>query len=94
LITGTYDDFDLRFNGVWATVSWNSNPGIHSVIAGVPAIVGTDSLAYDVAEHDLSNIENPAMPNRTQWLNDYAWTEFTVEEIAQGLPLDMLTKLF
>jgi hypothetical protein len=94
LISGTYDDFDLNFKQVWATVSWSSNPGIHSIIAGVPAIVGPDSLAYPVAEHDLANIENPRQPDRTQWLNDYAWTEFTIEEIAQGIPLDPLTKLF
>jgi hypothetical protein len=93
-LKNTYDDFDLNFDNVWTTVSWSSNPGIHSVIEGVPAIVGADSLAYDVAEHNLANIENPHQPDRTQWLNDYAWTEFTVEEIAQGIPLDLLTKLF
>lgn len=92
-IKNTYDDFDLKFNNTWATVSWSSNPGIHSIIEGVPAIVGADSLAYDVAEHNLANIENPCCPDRTQWLNDYAWTEFTVEEIAQGIPIDLLTNL-
>jgi hypothetical protein len=93
LIKNTYDDFDLTFDRVWATVSWSSNPGIHSIIEGVPAIVGPDSLAYTVAEHDLTNIENPRQLDRTQWLNDYAWTEFTVEEIANGIPLDLLTPL-
>ena len=93
LIKNTYDDFDLKFNNTWATVSWSSNPGIHSIIEGVPAVVNADSLAYGVAEHDLANIENPRQPDRTQWLNDYAWTEFTVEEIANGIPLDLLTPL-
>ena len=31
-IPGTYDDFDMRFSNIWATVSWSSNPGIHSII--------------------------------------------------------------
>jgi len=93
-IKNTYDDFDLGFDNIWATVSWSSNPGIHSIIEGVPAFVGPDSLAYKVAEHDLANIKNPRMPDRIQWLNDYAWSEFTIKEIAQGLPLDLLTKLF
>jgi hypothetical protein len=31
------------------------------------------------------------MPDRTQWLNDYAHTEYTLEEISQGLPLNLLT---
>ncbi len=89
-ITGTYDDFDLKFKGVHAVVSWSSNPGIRSVINGVPAVVGPLSLAYDVAEHDLSNIENLCMPDRQSWLNEYAHTEWTVEEIRQGIPLSRL----
>jgi hypothetical protein len=91
-IDGTYDSFDIDFKNVWATISWSSNPGIHSIMHGVPAIVGPNSIAYPVSEHSLSNIENPIMPDRQQWLNDYAWTEFTIEEIAQGIPLKRLTE--
>ena len=92
-INGTYDDFDMSFSNIYATVSYSSNPGIHSVLEGVPAFVGPASLAYDAANDIdfLHNIENPMTPDRTQWLNDYAWTEFTVEEISQGLPLKRLT---
>jgi hypothetical protein len=92
-INGTYDDFDMSFSNIYATVSYSSNPGIHSVLEGVPAFVGPASLAYDAANDIdfLHNIENPITPDRTQWLNDYAWTEFTVEEISQGLPLKRLT---
>ena len=96
-IPGTYDDFDMRFNNIYATVSYSSNPGIHSVLEGVPAFVGPASLAYDAANDIdfLHKINNPYMPDRQQWLNDYAWTEFTVEEISQGIPLKRLTnKLF
>ena len=90
-IKGSYDDFDMQFNNIWATVSWSSNPAIHSVINGVPAFTGPSSLAYDVAEQNLRNIENPLYGDRTQWLNDYAHTEYTVEEISQGIPLKHLT---
>lgn len=96
-VTNTYDDFDMGFDDVWATISYSSNPGIHSIIEGVPAFVSTHSLAYPVGNDIdfLHNIEQPVMPDRTQWLNDYAWTEYTVEEIASGLPLKRLTdKLF
>ena len=92
-INGTYDSYDLNFNDYWATINWSSSPAIHSIINGIPAIVGPSSMAYDVAEHDIKNIENPHMPERQQWLNDYAWTEFTLEEIADGLPLSRLTNL-
>ena len=90
-IKGSYDDFDMQFNNIWATVSWSSNPAIHSVINGVPAFTGPSSLAFDVAEQNLRNIENPLYGDRTQWLNDYAHTEYTIGEISQGIPLKHLT---
>jgi len=94
-IDGTYDDFDMQFNNIYCTISWTSNPGIHSIIEGVPAYTSTSSLAWDVSIKSLTNINNPPTPDRQQWLNDYAWTEFTVEEISQGIPLKRLTsKLF
>jgi hypothetical protein len=93
-IAGTYDCYNLNFNNIWATVSWSSNPGPQSIIQGVPVFSGPNSLAHDVANTNFENIENPIILDRTQWLNDYAWSEFTVEEIAQGLPIDLLTNLF
>tara|TARA_X000001036_G_C20614596_1_gene780420 strand:+ start:58 stop:891 length:834 start_codon:yes stop_codon:yes gene_type:complete len=92
-IESTYDDYDFSVRNAWATVCWSSNPGPHSVIAGVPAFVGPSSLAYDVANDNLHNIMNPYMPDRQQWLNDYAHTEYTIEEISQGIPLNHLTSL-
>ena len=92
-INGTYDDFDINFENVYATISYSSNPGIHSILAGVPAFVSPSSLAYDAANDIdfLHDINNPIMPDRQQWLNDYVWTEYTVEEISQGLPIKRLT---
>jgi hypothetical protein len=92
-ISGSYDDYDMGFNDVWATVSYSSNPGIHSIINGIPAFVGTSSLAYDVGNDIdfIHDIEKPLTPDRQQWLNDYAHTEWTVQEISQGIPLNLLT---
>ena len=90
-IKNTYDDFDMQFDNIWATVSWSSNPGVHSIINGVPAFTGPSSLAFDVAEQNLRNIENPLYGDRTQWLNDYAHTEYTIQEISQGMPIKYLT---
>jgi hypothetical protein len=92
-LNGTYDDYDMQFNRVHATVSYSSNPGIRSILNGVPAFVGTSSLVYDVGNdiYFMHNIEKPLMPDRQQWLNDYAHTEWTVEEIAEGIPIKRLT---
>ena len=92
-IGGSYDDFDMGFDDVHCTISYSSNPGIHSILSGVPAFVSTHSLAYPVANDIdfMHDVEQPMMPDRQQWLNDYAHTEYTIEEISQGLPLKNLT---
>jgi len=92
-LESTYDDYDFNVRDAWATVCESSNPGAHSIIAGIPAFVSNSSLAYD-AGNDISfmhDIGNPYMPDRRQWLNDYAHTEYTLSEISAGLPLKHLT---
>ena len=90
-IPGTYDDFDMSFDNIMFTISWSSNPGIHSILNGVPAYVGPSSLAYDVATKDIADIKNPSMPERQKWLVEYSHTEWTLNEIATGMPLKRLT---
>jgi len=92
-INNTYDDFDMTFNNIWATISYSSNPGIHSVIEGVPAFVSPSSLAYPVSNDIdfLHDIEQPMLPDRQQWLEDYSHTEYTISEIEAGIPLNRLT---
>ena len=85
----TYDeyDYDKALLGAHAVISHSSNPGLQAIIAGVPAFVGKDSLALPVANTDISQIEQPKMPNRTKWFNDLLYTEYFIDEIADGLPL-------
>jgi len=92
-LPGTYDDFDMKFDNIWATISYSSNPGIHSIMNGVPSFVSPSSLAYPVANDIdfMHDIEEPHMGARQAWLNDYAHTEYTIKEISQGIPLKHLT---
>lgn len=83
----TYDDFDLdsALHTAWAVVNACSHPGLQAVAQGVPAFVETDSLALPVANVGFGAIEDPRMPDREDWWDDLAWTEWTVDEIEQGL---------
>ena len=90
-VKDTYDDFDFDCTGAYAVVNWSSNPATQAVMQGVPVFVGPSSLAYDVGNKDFTTIGMPKRPDRTQWLNDIAYTEWTLEEIAQGKPLNRLT---
>lgn len=91
LLVDTKDDYDLAFDNVWAVINWSSTPAVKAVCSGVPVFVGPTSLAADVGNLTLSDIENPLMPERSSWFNDLAHTEYTVEEIRSGLPLKNLT---
>ena len=74
----------------WAVITHNSNPGMESILNGVPAFVHSSSLASPVANLDISNIETPLRPDRDQWLNDLCWTEWTTDEMATGTPQELL----
>jgi hypothetical protein len=94
-IPGTYDsfDYDQCLKSAWAVINWNSGPGSQAIINGVPAFVGSSSLAAPVANLNLDQLENPIRPDRTQWLDHLARTEWTIEEISTGLPLAQLLKI-
>jgi hypothetical protein len=84
----TYDDTDFKkaLKSTWAVVNHSSNPAIETVINGIPVFVSESSLCYDVGNLVLSDIEKPAMPNRQNWTNKLSYTEWTTQEIREGLP--------
>lgn len=90
--TDTYDDFDFdaALKRAWAVINFNSHPGTQSVIQGIPAFVDQSSVAAPVANLDLAAINDPCMPDRETWFENLAWTEFSVDEIRRGMPLDRL----
>jgi hypothetical protein len=91
-IAHSYDDYDFlqQLEHAWAVVNWNSSPGVVAALNGIPVFVGTSSLAADVGNLDLSRIENPNLPDREQWVNDLAWTEWTVSDLRQGVPQQLI----
>jgi hypothetical protein len=90
IIKSTERTIEREFNTAWAVVNYSSNPGIESILNGIPAFVSNKSLASPVGNLDFKNIENPDRPERTQWLNDLAWTEWTTDEMAKGIPQKLL----
>ena len=90
----TYDDTDLaeRLKSAWAVVSHSSNPAMTAVFSGIPVYVSEASLSYDVGNPSYENINNPNMPDRQQWANKLAYTEWWIDEIAQGLPWARIKK--
>ena len=96
MIPNTYDDFDFLnvLSNAWCVVNWNSGPGVISAVNGVPVFVGPDSLASRVGNLELGHIETPARPDRQSWVEFLAHTEWTIEEIANGVALRRLLQTF
>ena len=90
----TYDDtnFNEILKNAWAVVNYSSNPAMQSVFNGVPVFVSEASLSYDVGNSSLADINNPKMPDRQNWASSLAYTEWTTEEIKQGLPWARIKK--
>lgn len=84
----TYDDTDFKkiLRSTWAVINHSSNPAIEAVINGIPVFVSESSLCHDVGNTNVADILYPAMPSRLNWANRIAYTEWTTEEIGQGLP--------
>jgi hypothetical protein len=87
-LVNTYDDFDINYN-YHCVINHNSGPCVQAAINGTPVICDSSSLAFPVAEK-WENLENPKLPDREEWFLKLAHTEWTVEEIAQGIPLQRL----
>jgi len=87
-IPGTYDSFDLGLN-CHAIVNYNSGPGIQAAIAGVRPVVHSTSLAYPVSVGH-ADLEQPYVTDRDLWLTQISHTEYTINELEQGLWLKRL----
>jgi hypothetical protein len=87
-IANTYDSYNLAFD-CHAMVNHNSGPGIQAALAGTRPIVDSTSLAHPVSIL-IENIDRPYAVDRDQWLVEICHTEYTVQEIQQGLWLQRL----
>jgi len=87
-VLGTYDEYNLFFH-YRTIINYNSGVGIRSVWHGIPLICEDTSLAHDVSI-PLTDINDPYIPDRDLWFEKIVHTEWTVEEIASGIPLKRL----
>jgi hypothetical protein len=77
---------DLR--NAWATVVYNSSPSVASIIEGVPAFL-TDpqpkhSQSVEVANTDISRIEDPTMIDRQSWIERLSMCHWKFDELKSG----------
>jgi hypothetical protein len=84
----TNEKINQDFKNAWATITYNSSPGVASAIEGIPLFVTDNtpkiSQAFDVANTDLSQIENPKMFERQHWIEKLSMSHWKFEEISNG----------
>ena len=68
-----------------AVVTHNSTASTDSCVRGIPTFCTSDlAICWPVANKNLTKIESPDYPDRTQWLNDLGYKMWTTEEIKNG----------
>lgn len=80
--TGPLDEVLSRAHAV---VTYNSNTGVEALLAGIPVFAGDHgSMCWSVANKSLISVDCPNKPDRSQWVNDLAYTQWTLEEFRAG----------
>lgn len=87
-IPNTYDDFNIRYD-YHCVVNFNSGPAVQAALMGTPVVCDSSSLAYPISDA-ITNINNPTLPDRTQWFLELLHTEWTIDELANGIPQQRL----
>jgi len=75
---------DLR--NCWAAVNYNSSPVVGAAIEGYPIFV-TDpakSQCTEIANLDLTKIENPQLPDRQKWVERLSMFHWNFDELQSG----------
>ena len=72
------------FRRAHAVVTHSSNVAVEAAVAGVPVFVAPTSAAAHVGETDLSRIEIPRRPDRSEWLSHLTYSQFSFQEIRDG----------
>jgi hypothetical protein len=69
----------------WAVVTFTSNAAVTAALAGVPVFAADPAnMAWEVANHDLGQIDKPRQPERSGWAHRLAWSQFNCAEMADG----------
>lgn len=90
IIPGSYDDFDIDYN-YHCVINHNSGPAVQAAVFGIPVICDSSSLAGELSGN-IENIESISLPDRTEWFLKLCHTEWTTDEISQGIPLERILK--
>ena len=66
-------------------VTYNSNTGVDALLAGVPVFAHDQgSMVWSLANRSLISVDVPNRPDRSQWLSDLCYAQWTLDEMRSG----------
>jgi hypothetical protein len=80
--------------GAHAVVSLTSVAEVEAAVHGVPVFVSEDSPAFQLNSGDLSQIENPVYPDRSDWINTLSYSQFHLSELSDGTTKRIIEELY
>jgi hypothetical protein len=85
---------ELDLKNAWATVIYNSSPGVASLIEGIPVFQMDKDLNFsmygEVANTTLKRLENPKLYDRQHWLERIAMCHWNFEETSSGQAWELM----
>lgn len=82
------DSLEDALNGAAVVVTYNSNTGVESVLAGKTTITMDEgAMAWPVTAHALGETVNA---DRKAWANEMAWKQWQLNEIESGEAIDLI----
>jgi len=76
-----------------AIITYNSTSSSMAIFEGIPLFaMDRGSMAWDVANKDLKDLNNPKMFDRGQWSHNLGYCQWTLDEFKDGTAWDHLKR--
>lgn len=80
-----------ELRGAHALVTHGSNAANEAIVFGCPVFCDPSCAASLVGKTDIREIESPAYPDRAPWLHSLAYSQFTQDEMLNGVLWRLIT---
>jgi len=85
LFEDSMPDLQEQIDKAYCVITYSSSGGVEALLRGKPTIaLHKGSMIWDIASHALEDHSKGFVPERQQWANDFAYTQWKLEEFASG----------
>lgn len=83
---------ELCNDDYYCVININSNAAIESLWAGIPVITLGEHISNSVSRNKISDVNNLYKPHLAQWLCMLSYSQFTYEELINGVAVNIVKK--